>query len=146
MTLSLTVQILLVMTHCNGYAHPKPDNMTDAEHVEFHHARQEVITKEVLKTTEEAIKTTEEAIKNTEEVLKTTKEAIKTTKEAIKTTEEAIKLLEELTDTVRTLEREALSCYDLIAFLVVIGGIIFIALIIKRGLKPRRQIKPRHIK
>ena len=38
-------------------------------------------------------------------------------------------------------KREEVSCTDLIAFLVVIGGIIFTAFIIKRGLKRRRQIK-----
>lgn len=39
--LSLTVQIMLVMIHCKGYAHPKPDEMSETEHVAMHHGELE---------------------------------------------------------------------------------------------------------
>ena len=116
---------MLVMIHCQGYAHPKPDDMTDAEHVEYHHEQLE--HEQTLRELVEIVKRLIDIVENLQEKHKTTSNRLR-----------QIEIEQELER-----KREEVSCNDFIAFLGVIGGIVFTTIIIKRGLKRRRQIKPR---
>ena len=118
---------MLVMIHCRGYTHPKPDDMTDTEHVEFHH--EQVIKRETLEEQNEAIHQLVDTVNKLIDRVEDLREKHKATSNR-------------LTKIEREREQEEVTCNDFIALLVVIGGIVFTALIIKRGLKSRRQIKP----
>ena len=134
-TLSLTVQILLVMIHCNGYAHPKPDGMSDAEHTAFHHGALEAYEQvDRLLTMQEKLVDTVGTLQVAVEQLQDKYQSVSNRLTKIEGEWEGAK------------KREARRARDNLTAIVVIVGIVFTGIIIKRGLKRRRQIKPRHIK
>lgn len=124
------------MIHCNGYTHPKPDGMSDVEHVVYHHEQLDE-QKEAIGQLIDIVKDTQDIVKSTHDTVSELIDIVENLQEQHKATSNRLNYIE------GQIQQEEVTCNDFIVLLVVIGGIIFTAIIIKRGLKPRWQIKPR---